>query len=77
MLGLGIETALAAKFERQERAGKVLEGHDMFGPTAPKGPNSYCHTASRLESLEHSSIGVRLVISRAMPHWMINSADRP
>jgi IS5 family transposase len=28
-----IETAVAAKFERQERAGQVLEGHDMFGPT--------------------------------------------
>lgn len=23
---------MAAKFERQERAGQVLEGHDMFGP---------------------------------------------
>ncbi len=29
-----IEAALAARFERQERAGHVLEGHDMFGPTA-------------------------------------------
>jgi len=28
-----IETAVAAKFERQERAGQILEGHDMFGPT--------------------------------------------
>ena len=28
-----IETAVAAKFERQGRAGPVLEGHDMFGPT--------------------------------------------
>jgi IS5 family transposase len=28
-----IDTAVAAKFERQERAGQVLEGHDMFGPT--------------------------------------------
>ena len=28
-----LEAALAAKFERQERAGEVLEGHDMFGPT--------------------------------------------
>jgi IS5 family transposase len=28
-----IEAALAAKFEREERAGQVLEGHDMFGPT--------------------------------------------
>ena len=28
-----IEAAVAAKFERQERAGQVLEGHDMFGPT--------------------------------------------
>lgn len=29
-----IEAALAAKFERQERAGQVLEGLDLFGPTA-------------------------------------------
>jgi IS5 family transposase len=29
-----IEAALAARFEREERAGQVLEGHDMFGPTA-------------------------------------------
>jgi len=28
-----IEAALAAKFEREERAGRILEGHDMFGPT--------------------------------------------
>jgi IS5 family transposase len=28
-----IEAALAAKFEREERAGQILEGHDMFGPT--------------------------------------------
>jgi transposase, IS5 family len=28
-----IEASLVAKFERQERAGQVLEGHDMFGPT--------------------------------------------
>ena len=28
-----IEAALTAKFERQERAGHILEGHDMFGPT--------------------------------------------
>jgi transposase, IS5 family len=28
-----IETAVAAKFERQERAGQILEGHDMFRPT--------------------------------------------
>jgi len=28
-----IEASVAAKFERQERAGHVLEGHDMFGPT--------------------------------------------
>ena len=28
-----IEASVAAKFERQERAGQVLEGHDMFGPT--------------------------------------------
>ena len=28
-----IEAAVAAKFERHERAGHVLEGHDMFGPT--------------------------------------------
>ncbi len=28
-----LEAALAAKFERQGRAGEVLEGHDMFGPT--------------------------------------------
>ena len=28
-----IEASLAAKFERQEHAGQVLEGHDMFGPT--------------------------------------------
>ena len=28
-----IEASLAAKFERQERAGQVLEGQDMFGPT--------------------------------------------
>lgn len=29
-----IESALAARFERQERAGQILEGHDMFGPSA-------------------------------------------
>lgn len=29
-----IEAALAAKFERQARAGQVLEGLDLFGPTA-------------------------------------------
>jgi IS5 family transposase len=28
-----IEASLAAKFERQVRAGQVLEGQDMFGPT--------------------------------------------
>ncbi len=28
-----IEASLAAKFERQERAGQILEGRDMFGPT--------------------------------------------
>lgn len=28
-----IEAAVAAKFQRQERAGQILEGHDMFGPT--------------------------------------------
>jgi IS5 family transposase len=28
-----IEASLAAKFARQERAGQILEGHDMFGPT--------------------------------------------
>lgn len=28
-----IEASLAAKFERQERAGQLIEGHDMFGPT--------------------------------------------
>ena len=28
-----IETSVAAKFERQSRAGQVLEGRDMFGPT--------------------------------------------
>ena len=28
-----IEASVAAKFERQERAGHVLESHDMFGPT--------------------------------------------
>jgi transposase, IS5 family len=28
-----IEASLAAKFERQDRAGQVLEGRDMFGPT--------------------------------------------
>ena len=28
-----IEAAVAAKFERQERAGQILEGHDLFGPT--------------------------------------------
>lgn len=29
----GIEASLGAKFERQERAGVLLEGRDMFGPT--------------------------------------------
>ena len=29
-----IEATLAAKFERQARAGEILEGRDMFGPTA-------------------------------------------
>lgn len=29
-----IEAALAARFEREERAGQVLEGRDMFGPSA-------------------------------------------
>lgn len=29
-----IEASLAAKFERQERAGQLLEGRDMFGLTA-------------------------------------------
>lgn len=28
-----IEASVAAKFERQARAGQVLEGRDMFGPT--------------------------------------------
>lgn len=28
-----IEASLAAKFEREERAGRILEGHDMFGRT--------------------------------------------
>src|SRR5450631_4208280 len=28
-----IEASLAATFERQDRAGQVLEGQDMFGPT--------------------------------------------
>ena len=28
-----IEASVAAKFERQERAGQFLEGHDLFGPT--------------------------------------------
>ena len=28
-----IEASLAAKFERQERAGQILKGQDMFGPT--------------------------------------------
>jgi IS5 family transposase len=28
-----IEASLAAKFERQDRAGQILEGRDMFGPT--------------------------------------------
>ena len=28
-----IEASLAVKFERQDRAGQVLEGQDMFGPT--------------------------------------------
>ena len=28
-----VEASLVAKFERQEHAGQVLEGHDMFGPT--------------------------------------------
>jgi IS5 family transposase len=28
-----IEASVAAKFERPERAGQTLEGHDMFGPT--------------------------------------------
>ena len=28
-----IEATLAAKFERQARAGQLLEGRDMFGPT--------------------------------------------
>jgi IS5 family transposase len=28
-----LEASLAAKFERQERAGEILESHDMFGPT--------------------------------------------
>ena len=29
-----IEAAVAAKFERQHRAGQTLEGQDMFGTTA-------------------------------------------
>ena len=29
-----IEASLAAKFERRVRAGQLLEGQDMFGPTA-------------------------------------------
>ena len=28
-----IEASIAAKFTRQERAGQVLQDHDMFGPT--------------------------------------------
>ena len=28
-----IEASVAAKFERQARAGQLLEGRDMFGPT--------------------------------------------
>lgn len=28
-----IEASLAAKFERQERTGQILEGQDMFSPT--------------------------------------------
>ena len=28
-----IEASVAAKFERQKRAGQTLEGQDMFGPT--------------------------------------------
>ena len=28
-----IEASVAAKFERQDRAGQVLEGRDMFGTT--------------------------------------------
>ena len=28
-----IEASLAVKFERPDRAGQGLEGHDMFGPT--------------------------------------------
>jgi transposase, IS5 family len=28
-----IDTAVAAKFEHQQRAGQMLEGHDMFDPT--------------------------------------------
>ena len=29
-----VEASLAAKFERRMRAGQLLEGQDMFGPTA-------------------------------------------
>ena len=32
-----IEASVAAKFERQARAGQILEGRDMFGPTAGPG----------------------------------------
>ena len=28
-----IEAAVATKFERQNRAGQILEGQDLFGPT--------------------------------------------
>jgi IS5 family transposase len=28
-----IEASLASKFERKDRPGQVIEGHDMLGPT--------------------------------------------
>ena len=33
LAGNHIEAAVAAKFERQNRAGQILEGQDLFGPT--------------------------------------------
>ena len=68
LAGNHIEAAVAAKFERQNRAGQILEGQDLFGPTQVlKGTGS--------SNAGRTKLSIRLMASPLYPKHSFNPSD--
>ena len=73
-----IEASLAAKFERPERAGQILEGHDMFGSTLVlEGAGTSNAGRPKLPiRLRYSRLAIRRMGSLGRPALLVPAPSR-